>query len=86
MDPYDVLNTVSPGTLRAGLGDRIKALEASTATAVQQPSPAITTLTDSSGGTSGGNTIAAVTDFPSAANAVATLAAKLNAVLAALNG
>lgn len=86
MDPYDVLNTVSPGTQRAGLGDRIKSLEASAATSVQQPSPAITALTDSSTGTSGGNTIAAVTDVASAANAIATLSAKLNAVIAALNG
>lgn len=38
-------------------------------------------LTDSSGGTSGGNTIAAVSDIATAANAIATLAAKVNAIL-----
>lgn len=37
-------------------------------------------LTDTSTGTSGGSTIAAVTSFPTAANAVATLAAKINAI------
>lgn len=41
-------------------------------------------LTDNSGGTSGGNTIAAVTDNATAANAVATLAAKVNALQTAL--
>jgi hypothetical protein len=35
-------------------------------------------LTDSSGGTSGGNTVGVVTDIPTAANAVATLTARLN--------
>lgn len=38
-------------------------------------------LTDSSGGTSGGNTIAACTDVATLANAVATLAAKINSLL-----
>ncbi|WP_155888462.1 hypothetical protein [Inquilinus limosus] len=42
----------------------------------------ISTVTDNSGGTSGTNTIAAVTDIASAANAIATLAAKLNTLLA----
>lgn len=37
-------------------------------------------LTDNSGGTSGGNTVAAVTDNASAANAIATLLAKINAL------
>jgi len=37
-------------------------------------------LTDSSGGTSGGDTISAVTDVATAANAIATLAAKLNSL------
>lgn len=45
---------------------------------------ALVSLTDSSAGTSGGNTIAAVSDVATAANAIATLAAKLNAVIAAL--
>ena len=45
---------------------------------------AIADLTDNSGGSSGGDTIAAVTDISSAADAVATLAAKLNDVLAKL--
>lgn len=40
----------------------------------------VTALTDNSGGSSGGNTIAVVTDNTSAANAIATLAAKVNAV------
>lgn len=44
----------------------------------------IAALTDSSTGTSGGDTIGAVTDTASAANAIATLAAKVNALLAAL--
>lgn len=34
--------------------------------------------TDNSGGTSGGNTVAAVTDIATAANAIATLTAKIN--------
>lgn len=42
---------------------------------------AMVNLTDNSGGTSGGNTIAAVTDVATAANAIATLAAKLNALM-----
>ena len=45
---------------------------------------ALVSLTDNSTGTSGGNTIAAVSDVATAANAIATLAAKLNAVIAAL--
>lgn len=45
---------------------------------------AITTLTDSSTGTSGGNTVAAVTDVATAANAIATLTAKLNELLSAV--
>lgn len=58
-----------------------------------QLSTSITPLTDSSGGTSGGDTIAAVaaatTDTTAASlvstqNAVATLAAKLDALIAAL--
>ena len=44
----------------------------------------VDTLTDNSTGTSGGNTIGAVTDVASAADAIATLAAKLNAVIAEL--
>ena len=40
----------------------------------------LTTLTDNSTGTSGGYTIAAVTSYASAANAVATLAAQVNAL------
>lgn len=44
----------------------------------------ITDLTDNSGGSSGGNTIASVTDISTAADAIATLAAKLNDVLAKL--
>lgn len=43
-------------------------------------------LTDNSGGTSGGATVAAVTDVASAANAVATLAAKINALETVLSG
>lgn len=42
-------------------------------------------LTDNSTGTSGGNTIAAVTDVATAANAIATLAAKVNAIINAMN-
>jgi hypothetical protein len=49
-----------------------------------QQAATVAALTDSSGGTGGGNTIAVVTDNASAANAIATLAAKLNATLAAL--
>lgn len=45
----------------------------------------VTALTDSSTGTSGGNTIAAVSDVATAANAIATLAAKVNAIIAALD-
>jgi hypothetical protein len=41
-------------------------------------------LTDNSGGASGGNTIAAVTDNTTAANAIATLAAKVNGLQTAL--
>lgn len=43
-------------------------------------------LTDNSSGTSGGDTIAAVTDVATAADAIATLAAKLNAIIAAVEG
>lgn len=46
---------------------------------------AVVVLTDNSTGVSGGNTIAAVSDVATAANAIATLAAKLNAVIAAVN-
>lgn len=45
----------------------------------------VVALTDSSTGTSGGNTIAAVSDVATAANAIATLAAKVNAIIAALD-
>ena len=45
---------------------------------------ALVALTDNSTGTSGGNTIAAVSDVATAANAIATFAAKLNAVIAGL--
>ena len=45
---------------------------------------AIVTLTDNSTGTSDGDTIAAVTTFPTAADAIATLAAKVNALLAVM--
>ncbi len=45
---------------------------------------AVPALTNNSGGTSGGNTIAAVTDVASAANAIATLATKFNALRSAL--
>lgn len=54
------------------------------ATPIVQPTRA-GQLTDSSGGTSGGNTIAAVTDTATAANAVATLAARLNSIEAKLS-
>ncbi len=47
-------------------------------------SASITALTDNSGGTSGGNTIAVVSDTATTKNAVATLAAKVNAIIAAL--
>lgn len=49
------------------------------------PAAAVVALTDSSTGTSGGNTIAAVTDVATAANGIATLAAKLNALITAVN-
>lgn len=55
-----------------------------TATPVVQPAR-VGQLTDSSGGTSGGATIAVVTDNASAANAIATLAAKINALEAKLS-
>lgn len=42
-------------------------------------------LTNSSTGTSGGNTVGAVSDVATAANAIATLTAKLNAVIALLD-
>lgn len=47
-------------------------------------STAITALTDNSGGSSGGNTIAVVDTTPHAADAVATLAAKVNELVAML--
>ena len=55
-------------------------------------STSVATLTDNSGGTSGGNTIAAIADGNNAGsadlaatqNAIATLSAKVNAILAAL--
>lgn len=40
----------------------------------------VAALTDNSGGASGGNTVAVVTDNASAANAIATLVAKVNAL------
>jgi len=49
------------------------------------PPATVVALTDNSSGTSGGNTIAAVSDNATAANAIATLAAKLNATISALN-
>lgn len=45
---------------------------------------AITTLTDSSTGTSGGNTVGAVSSTATAADAIATLTAKVNEILAAV--
>jgi hypothetical protein len=45
----------------------------------------VTALTDNSTGTSGGNTIGAVSDVATTANAIATLAAKINAIIAALD-
>lgn len=54
------------------------------ATPIVQPSRA-GQLTDSSGGTSGGATIGAVSDVATAANAIATLAAKYNALEAKLS-
>lgn len=59
----------------------LPAATVSTAGAVKEQANLVA-LTDSSTGTSGGNTIAAVTDVATAANAIATLAAKLNAVIA----
>jgi len=44
----------------------------------------VNSLTDNSGGSSGGDTIAAVSSVATAADAVATLAAKLNSVIARL--
>lgn len=58
------------------------------AVAVENPptvATAVVALTDSSTGVSGGDTIGAISDIATAANAVATLAAKLNAVITALN-
>lgn len=56
---------------------------------VSAGSPAVATpvvvLTDSSTGTSGGDTVGAVSDVATAANAIATLTAKLNALIAAVN-
>lgn len=49
------------------------------------PAAAVVVLTDNSTGVSAGNAIAAVTDILTAANAIATLAAKLNATIAAVN-
>lgn len=70
--PVTVLTDSSGGTS----GDNtIAAVAAITAPAA---------LTDNSGGVSGGNTIAVVTDNASAAAAIATLAAKVNAVITAL--
>lgn len=48
------------------------------------PAAVVVPLTDNSTGASGGNTIAAVTDVASAANAVATLSAKVDAILVSL--
>jgi hypothetical protein len=53
-------------------------------TPIVQPAGAgqaiVVALVDNSGGASGGDTIAVVTDNASAANAIATLAAKVNAL------
>ncbi len=48
------------------------------------PSPVVV-LTYNGGGTSGGDTVAAITADPTAQNAFATLAAKLNSVITAVN-
>lgn len=73
--------------LAAWIGDggslTLPAATTSAAGVVKQGA-AVTNLTDNSGGTSGGNTIAATTDQASTSNAVATLAAKVNAILVAL--
>jgi len=45
---------------------------------------AVASLTDNSGGSSGGDTIAAVSDVSTAADAIATLAAKVNALLSSM--
>ncbi len=69
---------VSGGELRVETGGKI------TPNAGTQPT--VAALTDNSGGTSGGNTVAAVTDAATAANAIATLTAKVNALQSALAG
>lgn len=55
-----------------------------TVAGVVKKAASVPNLTDNSGGTSGGDTIAAVTDVASAANAIATLAAKVDALQTAL--
>lgn len=83
------LGLPTPVTLQsfaAWLGDgNLTVANATPTTAgVVKQGAAVVNLTDNSAGTSGGNTIAAVTDNASAANAIATLAAKVNAILIAL--
>jgi hypothetical protein len=52
---------------------------------VEDATADIVVLTDNSTGTSGGNTVGAVSDGETAADAVATLTAKINAIIPAVN-
>ena len=75
--------TTSVKEVAAYAGSNAPAATTSTAGVVKKAA-SVPNLTDNSGGTSDGNTIAAVTDNTTAANAVATLAAKINALQTAL--
>lgn len=82
----DALNPLptEPGTWTQVIGVKAGKLGLYTTPPITQPTRA-GQLTDNSGGTSGGNTIAAVTDVATTANAVATLAARLNLIEAKLS-
>lgn len=71
-------------TLAVASGGKIQVETGGSITPDSGTSPSVAALTDNSGGTSGGNVIASVTDAASAANGIATLAAKVNAMRAAL--
>jgi hypothetical protein len=74
--------SVTRGYLTAGVKAAIAAGNLKVSPSL--PSATVVALTDNSGGTSGGNTIAAITVLADATNAIATLAAKLNAVIAVI--
>lgn len=64
--------------------DRMVISDGATFRLIPTEGASVPALVDNSGGTSGGHTIAAVSSIATAADAIATLAAKMNALLTSL--